>query len=87
MLQEIEADAGEMWPQLDSEDLPLDNVAARRSIARFLAAIQVRSMRLCKLQKSTIELRDKLGLLRPDYQDPWGWSVISVPLRRCGRSR
>jgi hypothetical protein len=68
MLQEIEADAGEMWPQLDSGDLPLDDVAPRRSIAQFLAAMQVRSMRLFKLQKSTIELRDKLGLLRRDYQ-------------------
>jgi len=68
MLQEIEASAGEQWPLLDSGDFPLSDENARNAVARFLAAMQLRSMRLFRLQKSTIELRDKLGLLRPDYQ-------------------
>jgi hypothetical protein len=87
MLQEIEADAGEIWPRLDAGNLPLDDVAMRHSIARFLAAMQVRSMRLFNLQKSTIELRDKLGLLRPDYQPVNGLDARDPRLMFSGSVR
>ncbi len=68
MLAGVENAMGTYWRPLDEGVADLNDPELRGALQRFIGAQQLRGMYLRKMYEQTIELRDKLGLMKADYE-------------------